>query len=351
MSYFKYINFAFILFSLNCFSDNYLQESLNKDFCTLSVGKDKKRWDTYLKTKEDHDQINRYISIYEKNKHRMLLNFEEYRIPKIIHFIWLGPKNFPISSIKNVRTWVKTHHDWEIIFWTDRKRPPPCSEMVVKYVQDFNFIKIKDDYEKATNWGEKSDILRYEILFQIGGVYLDHEASCVRSIDPLVKAYDFFAEVCAPYTKIDGMATSLANGVIGAKKNHPILRKALDYVTIKKEIADKKYPENTENDIRLRVINSSYISLTHAVNDMIDKDNNIDIVLPEVFLAGHVDQKPVFISQYCAATWIHTDKDSKSLKNIRKKATKLLSVEKKLLYLQSILFIAAMSVFIFRGKK
>ncbi len=351
MSYFKFINFVLIFFSFNSFSDGYLQESLNKDFCTLSVGKDTKRWDTYLVTKEDHDLMNRYISLYEKNKNRMLLNLEECRIPKIIHFIWLGPKNFPLSSIKNVRTWVQTHPEWEIIFWTDRKRPPPCSEMIVKYVQDFNFVKLKDTYEKATNWGEKSDILRYEILLQMGGVYLDHEASCIRSIDPLINGYDFFAEVCAPYTKIDDMATNVSNSIIGSKKNHPVLKSVLDYVIIKKEIADKKYPENTENDIRLRVINSSYISLTHAVNDMIDKDNNIDIVLPEVFLSGHSDQSPVFISKYCAATWIHTDKDSKSLKNIRKKATKLLSLERKLLYLQSILFVSAIFIFMYRGKK
>lgn len=44
-------------------------------------------------------------------------------------------------------------------------------------------------FDAAKNYGEKSDILRYEILFVYGGVYADVDVECLQPFDAL-------AEVC-----------------------------------------------------------------------------------------------------------------------------------------------------------
>src|SRR4029078_2446346 len=96
-----------------------------------------------------------------------------YKIPPTVHFIWLGPKHFPPESVDNVRMWIAKNPGWKVKFWTDRKREAPCQGMEIAYVADFAFHCLEKCYRDSENWGEKSDILRYEILFQEGGVYVD----------------------------------------------------------------------------------------------------------------------------------------------------------------------------------
>jgi mannosyltransferase OCH1-like enzyme len=42
-------------------------------------------------------------------------------------------------------------------------------------------------FDRASNFGEKSDIWRYEILFRLGGVYVDTDFECVRPFDSLLE--------------------------------------------------------------------------------------------------------------------------------------------------------------------
>lgn len=48
-------------------------------------------------------------------------------------------------------------------------------------------ICIQKAFDAATNFGEKSDILRYEILEKHGGVYADVDVACVQAFDSLPK--------------------------------------------------------------------------------------------------------------------------------------------------------------------
>ena len=64
--------------------------------------------------------------------------------------------------------------------------------------------------------GAKSDIWRYEILYRYGGVYLDIDYECLKSLDPLHHTSEFYATCpCG-----DGM---IGNGVIGSVPRHPII--------------------------------------------------------------------------------------------------------------------------------
>lgn len=91
-------------------------------------------------------------------------------------------------------------------------------------------------FDGASNWGEKSDIARYEILHRFGGVYVDTDYVCVRSVAPLheVRARH---EPCGP--ECDGSeaqavsfyaglsstgCVELNNGLIGAAPGHPLLQ-------------------------------------------------------------------------------------------------------------------------------
>ena len=86
-----------------------------------------------------------------------------FRVSKVIHFIWVGPKPFPRDSVENVRSWIAKHPDWTFKFWTDRDRPLPHKQMQLVRIQDHQFIKLYDCYKKSDNYGE-IDVLRYEIF-------------------------------------------------------------------------------------------------------------------------------------------------------------------------------------------
>ncbi|MBS1658033.1 MAG: hypothetical protein JST18_08040 [Bacteroidetes bacterium] len=136
---------------------------------------------------------------------------KEYLIPKIIHFIWLGSP-LPEKTKQFIATWRDKHPDWEIRIWNDEN------------AASFR-LQNQAAFDKANNYGEKSDILRYELLYHFGGVYVDSDFECL-------KPFDFLHQTCEFYTGIVQYNHALLNGLIGVKQGHPIIKACIDYLQI-----------------------------------------------------------------------------------------------------------------------
>jgi mannosyltransferase OCH1-like enzyme len=127
-------------------------------------------------------------------------------IPKIIHLVWVGgerPSKFDylLSEIKRI------NDDYEVIEWNDSNI-------------DFELIN-KKVFDECKNLGAKSDILRFEVLYKYGGIYLDYDFLQLKKFDELLN-YDFFAgahKTC-PH--------EVWNSIVGAVKNHYICLEFLD---------------------------------------------------------------------------------------------------------------------------
>jgi mannosyltransferase OCH1-like enzyme len=117
------------------------------------------------------------------------------KIPKIIHIIWIGSKRFPYSRWK--LTYERLNPTWEIKFWTNGKIP--------KLINQKAFIK-------ANSWAAKADILRLELLYKYGGIYIDADSKCLKSLDSLIDNMTCFG--------MTGNHGNVANGTIGCTKNH-----------------------------------------------------------------------------------------------------------------------------------
>jgi len=100
------------------------------------------------------------------------------KIPKNIHFVWLGSL-FPEKYKRLQETWIKHHPEWNIKVWNDND------------AENFGLIN-KKMYDTIPNYGVKSDIFRYEILYRYGGLYVDTDYECFKSFDDLLYL-DFFA--------------------------------------------------------------------------------------------------------------------------------------------------------------
>jgi mannosyltransferase OCH1-like enzyme len=95
--------------------------------------------------------------------------------------------------------------------WTDDDAP--C----------FPFIN-RRAFDDAQNYGEKSDIWRYEILYRHGGVYADTDFECLKPFDDLHKTCEFYAGVGQM------KEAELINALIGSRPNHPILQALIENI-------------------------------------------------------------------------------------------------------------------------
>lgn len=155
----------------------------------------------------------RFKASYDHANYTLVDPYIPSKIPKIIHQIWLGG-NVPDKFLPLMESWKKFHPDWQYILWTD-------SDM-----DDFPFTDRKA-FDKAKNFGSKADILRYEILYRFGGVYVDVDFECIKPLDPLVHAHRFFAGI-AGYDYIGNALIGAEPGLILFKKLNQIMNQWSD---------------------------------------------------------------------------------------------------------------------------
>ena len=130
----------------------------------------------------------------------------ETRIPKVIHQIWVGPHPLPKKYLQWQKTWQAL--GWTYKLWTDKE------------VEVFPLIN-KDLYYNEKNYVARADILRIEILYKEGGLYVDTDFECLRPEEfaRLHKCYDFYCGI----SPLDGKALLINNAIIASIPGHPIL--------------------------------------------------------------------------------------------------------------------------------
>lgn len=92
-------------------------------------------------------------------------------IPRIIHFIWLGSP-VGIDDMRRIVQWERSHPDYEVRLWTDAElQRHPAAFLSRRF---------------AGQWPGPvytADVLRAEILYKLGGFYLDTDIVQVRNLD------------------------------------------------------------------------------------------------------------------------------------------------------------------------
>ena len=131
-------------------------------------------------------------------------------IPNIFHFIWLGGET-PDMYLANIDDWKRKNPLFEFMIWDDA-----TAENLMKKTPKYK------EYKESDNFGNKSDMLRYAILYEYGGIYLDTDFLCVSScFSNITKCCSFFS--CLMFDQ-DPVMT---NGAIGCSKNNKIVLNCL----------------------------------------------------------------------------------------------------------------------------
>lgn len=335
------LTFVFFLTLFSCSKE--VKKESPMDFESL-MGKELPAW-KYVQTREDFQNLQFFKGIYEKNISLLAKEKTDYKIPKIIHFIWLGPKPFPRESVENVRTWIANHPDWKIKFWTDRNRTLPHPEMEFCLIRGFPFHKLEKFYQRSDNFAEKSDLLRFEILYREGGIYVDHDVTCLKSFDPLHRAYDLFCGMEVPYPTALSSSVLPTNNILGAKAGHLLLVKCMDWLVENWDQIERDYPGQDRDSIITRVSHRTFRVLGEMFKNYGNQEGNIDIAFPSFYFNAPKLEQALYARHQYKGTWF--ENESEFEKMARKRLVMLSRKTNKLLLAVGIL--AGLNVLSFLG--
>ena len=186
-----------------------------------------------------------FKSLYNRYNLKQVAVHNECKIPKIINHIWLGSA-LREKDLVLYESWRTHNPDWTFVFWTDNKANYDKGDTVVhsfeeleqilhskahnplRIVVDIRDLKFENRVylDQSNNYGEQSDILRYEIVYRFGGVYVDCDFECYKDLTLLHHTYDFYTGL----QPLDTNRVQLGCALFGAIPNHPIMRSCVENI-------------------------------------------------------------------------------------------------------------------------
>ena len=129
-------------------------------------------------------------------------------IPKLLHYVWVGPAPVPAEHRRYIEGWRRVMPDWPVKAWTEAEM-----DWSVRYLQQAYATR---------GWNRISDYLRMHALYHHGGFYLDTDVELLRPLDPLR------AERAVLGFQAVEPGPSWVNGaVFGAVPGHPFVGRLL----------------------------------------------------------------------------------------------------------------------------
>ena len=133
-------------------------------------------------------------------------------IPKIIHQIWIGNKPAPTELMK---TWKEKHPEYEYIFWNETE------------FQNRNLeLSCLDKINLISEINGKADIIRWEILYKYGGIFVDADSICIEPFDDCFHINTGFAS----FENENCRKGLVATGTMGFIPNHPICKNIINWI-------------------------------------------------------------------------------------------------------------------------
>ena len=128
-------------------------------------------------------------------------------IPKTFHQIWINrdSPDLPAEFAAYRDSWLRHHPSWAYRLWN---------------LDNLDFDLLRPDLVgQCSSYAQLADLLRLEVLFHHGGVYVDTDFECFKPIDPLLEGL----ALCACGEKPGVIST----GFIGAAPRSPLIEKLL----------------------------------------------------------------------------------------------------------------------------
>jgi mannosyltransferase OCH1-like enzyme len=151
-------------------------------------------------------------------------------IPRVIHQTWKTEAIPPLYQpfVDSVRT---HHPGWEHRLWTDADNLRFIQERFPWFLE--TFVSYRHDIERA-------DAVRYFLLYEFGGIYVDLDMECLRPFDDLVREEGVHFSLEAGPTLVQQV---ISNAFMAAPPRHPFFHGLIH------ELADIRGPDVTFGDV------------------------------------------------------------------------------------------------------
>lgn len=133
-------------------------------------------------------------------------------IPRLLHQLWIGDKPPPTTLMD---TWREKNPGFEYIRWNE-------DEIAERGIR-FRCQSRIDEMEEING---KADIMRWEILYEYGGVFIDADSICVEQIDDVMMRCQAFAG----YENEKIVPGLVATGTMGFPPKHPMVKAVIEYI-------------------------------------------------------------------------------------------------------------------------
>ena len=247
--------------------------------------------------------LNCYVHAFIRNTRESVTDFDftkgEIKIPKIIHYFWVGGNPLPGQFQKFIDSWKFYNPEYEIIRWDEK---------------NYDFSKnqyMKEAYESKA-WGFVPDYARLDVIYQYGGVYLDTDVEAIRGFDPLLCDDAFFGMGCADRINI---------GVgFGAVPGNILIKELRDYYN------DKHFCNSDGSKNRVACYyyqHPIFKRYGFQIKSEYQKIDNMVVYPPEVLSAKGTDGFGDFFSEktlsihHGSGTWI-TAQEQKEMQELEK---------------------------------
>lgn len=184
------------------------------------------------------------------------------QIPKIIHQIWIGNNKKPDVWMNTFKIdYIEKNPHYQYKLWNDEN----IIELLDKYP------KIKFIYNLEDTYNGKSDILRYLILYENGGIYIDADSVWIND-----RSFDYLTDNCntGMFAAIEPNTTHITGGVIGSNKFNVLLQRIINHI---EEFTIVNNNFNRHKYLRMRHIHGPSNIIGPLLFNKYTKDENITI--------------------------------------------------------------------------
>jgi mannosyltransferase OCH1-like enzyme len=139
------------------------------------------------------------------------------KIPRVIYQTF-EEYDVPNGMYNSVQSWKNLNPEYEHYYYTEPDR--------IEFIENFFDRRVLNAYLSIIPGAFKADLWRCCVLYINGGVYVDSDIICLKSLNDYIEMDDEFL-----ITRDDPMSKSfLANGFIASIPNHPFLKQQIDSI-------------------------------------------------------------------------------------------------------------------------
>jgi hypothetical protein len=153
-------------------------------------------------------------------------------IPRMLHYIWLGENPMHPLMREWRKRWAALHPGWEMKTWG---KVPGLPTHLLASGDELVECRHPSYLASCPTHAKRSDVWRYEILEQQGGVYLDTDFEPIKCIEPPIEGAAAFAGLCRTILQWSAdcpekRKLEVGCSIMGAAPHHPWLREIVSRI-------------------------------------------------------------------------------------------------------------------------